>query len=241
MKLNDEIDSDLLIRAFAKRDTDWITGEELEKKLTENGCQGDGTRENPYIIDDSRLMGSDTCLKQSDLYLKIIKLELQTWELKICRNISFEECTINSLTLRKSRDVSIASTGVQSLLIFKSGHNRFNNCILWKITHTYGWANEFKNCRLTEIGKKKLLRAISPPILYILLISIIGFFGLLLILSIVERYTSSPNYVIVGILNDIIKIMLIIGMTLIAGFALYNLITMINYYVRFKRNPNRIT
>lgn len=109
--------------------------------------KGDGTKENPFIVENRNGLADMFCLKKSNLFIIIKNSDFKYLLFISSRNITLDNCSFLRLTLRKCRSFIIESCTIRNLSLGRSKYNTFSNCIVTReFIRFFSKINTFKNC-----------------------------------------------------------------------------------------------
>lgn len=134
------------------------------EQLPNNG--GDGTVENPIVIQPSELLPKHLRIKESSLFvhfsqcsfnllslkkcqnIKLLDCELlNELNLKNCQNIKIDDCAFESLSLEKDLNIEIKNCKFHgSLALVKSQHLTIRDCNINLLRLTNSHNNSFSDC-----------------------------------------------------------------------------------------------
>lgn len=135
---------------IAKGHTYYRGGSYYEKVVLE--CKGNGTEENPVIIDSSKKLPEDFFIQNSKLHVILRNFTAKKVTLFNVQNAKFEECNIRGLILFNSNDNKIINSTFKWNLNFKDSNNNYiENSSIKKIRLDKSNHNRFKNCEILKI------------------------------------------------------------------------------------------
>ena len=115
-------------------------------------CKGDGTEENPVMIDSSQKLPEVFSIRDSKLHVILRNFTAKQVTLFYVQNTKFEECNIRGLILFNSNfNKIINSTFKWNLNFNDSNNNSVENSSINKIRLNRSNHNRFKNCEISKI------------------------------------------------------------------------------------------
>lgn len=113
--------------------------------------KGDGTLENPILIETTSSLPKHLQIRESDLYIQIKDCVLNSLILKKCQNITISKCEFHDLKLEKSSTIEISDSKFNNALgLIKSQHIRIQDCNIKKLSLTLSHNNSISNCRIED-------------------------------------------------------------------------------------------
>ena len=125
---------------------------------------GNGTLENPYVIDSHHSFSDESVINNSSLNIVIRNTSFTSLILKRCNNLKFENCAFGILALPKSSNITLKGCKFKETLelrytsnsyiqdsfiqfmIFSMCHdNHFKTCTINRIYNHFSKANTFEN------------------------------------------------------------------------------------------------
>ena len=155
-----------------------------QQRSLELDCEGDGTKDNPIIIEPSEHLPMAFHIFRSKLHVKIQNCETsinlnsaQNITIKNCKskaisvtlssNITLKDCTIGRyLELRSSSNVNVEDCEISKIKFYNSSKNSIRNCIITKgIKLTDSEDNTIRNNIYPDITLEKRIREKSQNVL----------------------------------------------------------------------------
>ena len=93
---------------------------QLKKWAVDNGIRGNGTFEDPYIIDSSVEIPTVFSLLRTSLHLSITQNKIREFRARNCQNIRIKGCTFKKLSLLKSSRIEIVNSEIEVLNIINT-------------------------------------------------------------------------------------------------------------------------
>jgi hypothetical protein len=172
-------------------------GKERFLNIEQFSKEGDGTIENPILIDPSSSFPENLQIRESDLYIQIKDCSIHTLILKNCKNVTISKCQFHDLRLEKSTIVEVDDSRFQKALVVlnskfikikdcsinllsltHSHNNTISNCVIEDAMNEYSRANSFQNLLFSkkpEKYKQELLKSyITRKVYYLLPIVMIA-------------------------------------------------------------------
>lgn len=137
---------------------------DLHQMAVDEKWIGDGTSENPYMIESTHSLSDKSVIINSSSHIVIRNCEFDFLSLKKSKNFKFEGCFFDvlelskcfkiitkncsfkhSLSIRFSHNLQIQNSHIQILIFSMCYENRFNNCTIPKIYNHFSRANIFEN------------------------------------------------------------------------------------------------
>lgn len=134
--------------------------EDLKQKALNELWIGQGTPENPFIIESTHTFSNVSIIKDSTL---------KHLTLKRCQNLKFEGCTFEALHLLKCSNISIDECSLKlKLSLVRSNNLLILNSLIAYLNIASSFENQFKNCSITQIynhfSSANTFEAIKTPI-----------------------------------------------------------------------------
>jgi hypothetical protein len=83
----------------------WYFFKEIELE-----CKGEGTEQNPIIIEPTLDLPQDFDVRNNHLYINIINCKCHYISINNCKNITIEDCTFDSLIIDKVKILKLQIT-----------------------------------------------------------------------------------------------------------------------------------
>jgi len=186
---------------------------DLFQKATNEKWVGNGTSENPFIIESSHSLSGKSVIKNTSLHILIRNCEFDFLSFKRCKNIKFEGCTFDVLGLSKCSEIKVKNCSFSHSLEVRYGHNlqiqdshipflifsmcyenHFKRCTIMKIYNYFSRANIFENIN-TPGGFNNILRG-SLKKYYTRCLGLIAVGVISLLSAIIMYFNSYPGSVI---------------------------------------------
>lgn len=125
---------------------------DLLQKAKDEKWIGNGTEENPFIIESTHSFLDQSTIKTSALHIIMKNCNFKTFMLNRCRNIKFEDCVFEYLALSKCSKIKIKSCSFQITLEFRYSHNSYiEGSHIPFLIFSMCYENHFKTCKITKI------------------------------------------------------------------------------------------
>lgn len=129
---------------------DHVSFNAVQRRTIELDCEGDGTKDNPIIIEPSGQLPNIFIIHRSNLYVKIrncensiLLLEVQNITIENCKsrwilvmlssNVTLKDCQIRKfLRLRSCSNVTVEDCKITKIQFYDSSKNIIRNCIISK-------------------------------------------------------------------------------------------------------------
>jgi hypothetical protein len=122
----------------------------ISQRSLEIECEGDGTKDNPIIIEPSELLPRAFKIVRSNLYVIIRNCENSIILNKV-QNITIESCNLRGIIVTGSSNVTVKDTKIRrSLYIAASFNVIVEDCELSKIEFFNSRNNVIRNCVITK-------------------------------------------------------------------------------------------
>lgn len=186
--------------------------EDIYQRAKDEMWIGEGTSENPFIIDSIHSFSDNSIIKNTSLHILIRNCELNLLSLKKCKNFKFEKCTFDVLGLSKCSEMNVKNCSFKHSLEIRYGHNLqiqdshipflifsmcyenyFKSCTITKIFNYFSRANIFESIN-TPTGFNNILRG-SLKKYYLMFLGIIAIGVISLFSAIIIYSTSDANSV----------------------------------------------
>jgi len=208
--------------------------EDIYQKAINEKWIGNGTSEEPFIIESSHSFSDSSVIKNTSLHILIRNCEFNLLSLRKCKNFKFERCEFEVLGLSKCSEMSVKNCSFKHSLEIRFGHNLqiqnshipflifsmcyenyFKTCTIAKIFNYFSRANIFENINpaggfnliLRESLKKYYLRSLG-----LITVGVISLFSAFIIYY--NSYTDSVNWTLVGGLGLMAFFAIIISLAL---------------------------
>ena len=155
--------------------------DDIYQKAMDENWVGNGTSENPYVIESTHSLSDQSIIKKSSLHILIKNCTFNTISLKRCKNLEFEGCSFEYMALSKCSEIVIGNCSFKKILTLRYSHdlyirdshipflifsmcyeNHFKVCIIAKIFNYFTRANIFEHIdapedfqAIVEVGMKK--------------------------------------------------------------------------------------
>ena len=142
---------------------------DIYQKAIDEKWVGNGTSENPFIIESTHSLSDQSIIKSSSLHILIKNCTFKTILFKKCENLKFEGCSFEhvalskcsriilgncsfkeTLELRYSHNLCIQDSHIPFLIFTACYENRFKTCTITKIFNYFSRANIFENVDAPE-------------------------------------------------------------------------------------------
>lgn len=90
--------------------------------------KGNGTQEDPYVIDSTVELPEEVFITNVDVFVLIKSREIKLLELIKCKKIIVKDCKFTKLTLSKCRGLSILNSDINTLTVIRSKDIKFKKC-----------------------------------------------------------------------------------------------------------------
>ena len=115
-------------------------------------CKGDGTVENPVIIDSSHKLPEIFSIQYSKLHVILKNFTAKKVSLFYVQNAKFKKCKIRGLILFNSDNNKIFNSTFKWHINFKDSNNNYvTNSLIKKVRLDKSNHNRFKNCEISKI------------------------------------------------------------------------------------------
>jgi len=192
--------------------------EDIYQRAKDETWIGEGTSENPFIIESTHSFSEKSIIKNTSLHILIKNCEFDILSLKKCKNFKFERCEFEVLGLSKCSEMNVKNCSFNHSLEIRYGHNLqiqdshipflifsmcyenyFKSCTITKIFNYFSRANIFENINpaggfnliLSESLKKYYLKCLG-----LITVGVISLFSAIIIYS--NSYTDSVNWELIG-------------------------------------------
>ncbi len=249
-EFGDRISMNYYGREFTFKEMDLLTRRFTNALLN---WHGNGTANDPYIIDSYENFPTELRIYQSTLYISIKNCNLKYFTMKKCKNIILENCAFKSLRLHKCVDIQIENCTLNQKLALINCHNlKIYDSTIPLLSFIRCFENHLKNCSLDQtnnhFSKGNIFEQIDTPIsdfdtIFGMPTSIFygqslgfGIVGIITIIAAIylavnSSYNSSPDFLI-----WLVGGLLILGFGVLAGA----IIMLIDKYKMKNYPPNKI-
>jgi len=125
---------------------------DLYQKATNEKWVGNGTYENPFIIESTSSLSDKSVIENTSLHILIRNYEFDFLSLKRCKNIKFEGCSFEVLGLSKCSEIKIKNCSFKHSLEIRYGHNlQIQDSHIPFLIFSMCYENHFKTCTITRI------------------------------------------------------------------------------------------
>lgn len=132
-------------------DTQYSEEDIYQKAMDENWI-GNGTLDNPYIIDSTHSFADKSVIKNSSLYILIKNCTFVSFILNRCKNLTFEQCTFEFLALSKSSKITLKNCSFKdSLELIYVNNSYIEDSFIPFLIFSMCYENHFKTCTVTRI------------------------------------------------------------------------------------------
>ncbi|MFW9990143.1 MAG: hypothetical protein ACFFC3_15980 [Candidatus Odinarchaeota archaeon] len=126
--------------------------EDIYKKAIDEKWPGNGTYEDPYIIEFIHSFSDGSVIKNSSLHILVRNCEFSSLSLKKCKNFRFEVCGLELLGLSKCSEIKVMNCSFKHSLKIRYGHNlQIQASYIPFLIFSMSYENYFKNCTITKI------------------------------------------------------------------------------------------
>ena len=180
---------------------DHVSFNAVQRRTIELDCEGDGTKDNPIIIEPSEQLPNIFIIHRSNLYVKIrncensiLLNEVQNITIENCKsrwilvmvssNVTLKDCQIRKfLRLRSCSNVTVEDCKITKIQFYDSSKNIIRNCIISKeielsesednIIQNNIYSDIMFDKRIRKKTKNRSLKPLNFTYLYWIIISII--------------------------------------------------------------------
>lgn len=125
---------------------------DLYQKAMDEKWAGNGTYENPFIVESNYSLSDKSIIKNTSLHILIRNCEFDFLTFKRCKNIKFEGCTFDVLGLSKCSEIKIKECSFKHSLEIRYGHNlQIQDSHIPFLIFSMCYENHFKTCTITKI------------------------------------------------------------------------------------------
>ena len=122
----------------------------VQQRTIELDCEGDGTKDNPIIIEPSEQLPNLFMIHRSNLYVKIRNCE-NSIHLNVVQNITIENCNSRSILVLVSSNVTLKDCQIRKFLRLRSCSNvTVEDCKITKIQFYDSSKNIIRNCVISK-------------------------------------------------------------------------------------------
>ena len=175
------------VNIYLKRDDGIKSNSNFIELVKMNNWKGTGTETDPFLVEQGSTLPDIFYLLKVDLFIVLKNLEFKIFELRECKNVKLQDCSIKTLNLSQSSDILIKKCNILHLNILNSKRNTFDNCKIVPTDVPEGRAirffdlksraNIFRNCELDEESKEIISKKhISGDIYMVVGLGIISIF-----------------------------------------------------------------
>jgi len=131
---------------------------DIIKRLFSLEVEGEGTINNPYIVNVPFKFPEKSVLSKCSLYIKFINQEFQGLGLERTKNITFEKCSFIILDLTHSTCNQVIDSNINNFILVGGYDNDFINCQIEEVPQNIlSYNNRFIGCKLSDEARGLLL------------------------------------------------------------------------------------
>lgn len=141
--------------AEKKKKTFRYSEQDLKRLSVEHKWKGNGTENDPFIIESSHPFSKDDIIsiKDSRLNIQFKKCQFDSIKIKKCSNLNFQECQIENLTFNRSSNSSISNCKIKNVSIRASVHINIEDSIINSLNLLNSFLNSIKDGSIQGITK----------------------------------------------------------------------------------------
>ncbi len=197
--------------------------EEFLAWISENGWNGQGREDDPYIIDNLGEEFEKLYIYKVNHYVKIKDVNTKILDIEYCKNIEIIDSKFRVLNLGKDPGLKFRNIDVITLMLSNTNKCTFENCQIQRVINSFSFANTFSNCDLTPDA----MTGLSKNYFNVLRIMMIAPLSLIVIIPLAIRY----------FFFDLFSAVLFLA---VLGFILIGYINVVLHMHKIKKNPNKI-
>lgn len=226
------------------------SNEDLKQKALNEQWIGQGTPENPYVIESTHTFLDGSAIKDSTLHIILKNCTFRHLTLKRCQNLKLEGCTFEVLNLLKCSNISIDDCSFKlKLSLVRSNNLLILDSLIVYLNIASSFENRFKSCSITQIynhfSSANTFEAIKTPIQdfdtimgvkskkFLLMILGLPIAGIILLISAIGRFINTFSSLIIWSLIG--GIFLMVFIFLVSTIAIFY-----DYKKMQKYPPNKI-
>jgi len=125
---------------------------DLYQKAINEKWVGNGTSENPFIIENTHSLPDHSIIKSSSLHILIKNCTFKMISFKSCKNIKFEGCSFEYAALSKCSRINLGNCSFKETLELRYSHNLcIQDSHIPFLIFSMCYENHFKTCTITRI------------------------------------------------------------------------------------------
>ncbi|MFX0080224.1 MAG: hypothetical protein ACFE94_00570 [Candidatus Hodarchaeota archaeon] len=126
----------------------------IVKKEIDLKCEGEGCEDNPFVIKPSSMLPSYFEIHNSEYYVDIQNCDLESIDLKHCRNVTFKDCKLKRSKLEGCSIIRYLNSNIYgNLTLLSCNEVKIEECIINKLKFKSSNSNLVKNCSINTIKK----------------------------------------------------------------------------------------
>jgi len=219
---------------------------DIHQKAINEQWIGQGTPENPLIIESTHNFSDESVIRDSSLHIIVKNCTFKYLTLNKCKNLKFERCRFEVLNLLKCSNISIDDCSFKlKLSLIKSHNSLIQNSLIVLLNIASSFENHFKTCSITQIynhfSSTNTFEAIKTPIKDFdtimgvsskkFFLKILGFpvAGIILLVIAIGRFINTFSSLIIWSLIE--------GIFLMVFIILVSTIAIFHDYKKMQRYP----
>lgn len=176
---------------------------DIYQKAVNEKWIGNGTSENPFIIESTHSLSDKSVIKNTSLYILIKNCTFKSLILKKCKNLKFEGCTFEVLALSKCSRITLDNCSFKTNLELRYSHNLYiQDSHIPFLIFSMCYENRFKTCTINRIynhfSRANIFENIDTP----------EDFNTIMKIGLRKYYISSLGFIAAGVISLFLAIMI---------------------------------